>query len=265
VTHSSTSKMFNSNLPWQLDHNRYVVLGVPRSGTQLTEAFIKYSLSKKYDDVVSLQEIFTMQACMVNTIKLEDGKLRIYNESNVKFPDVPNVARERLNIIADVSTEQSLTCRVFLDDRMASKSFVEGINYLQDLNFKFVYVERNFEHKIISAMFAKKSFIFSTYRNEMKLHIDIDELKSFIMARYMIEQQHKKIIDRLIEYDTINYDTLAKKADQLDEYERHLAFGIYRVKQLALDPYEQIVNAKEVKKVFAEFYPKLVELASQLL
>lgn len=260
MTHS-----FTSNLPWNLAHHRYAVLGVPRSGTQLTEAFVNYSLSKKHDDVVSLQEIFTVQACLINTIKLEDGKLRIYNESDVKFPDVARVARERLDIIADSSPSQPLTCRVFLDDRMASKSFVEGITYLEDLGFKFVYVERSFEHKIISAMFAKKSFIFSTYRNKMMLHIDIDELKSFVVARYMIEQQHKKIINRMIDYDVVDYDTMAAKADALDDHERQLAFGIFREKQLALDPYEQIVNAEEVKKVFTEFYPKLVELSSTLL
>lgn len=257
--------MFNTNLPWDLSHNRYAVLGVPRSGTQLTEAFVNYSLSKKYDDVVSLQEIFTAPACLVNTIKLEEGKLRIYDGSTVVFADVAKVAKERLDLISQVNPDQPLVCRVFLDDRMASKSFVDGINYLKDLNFKFLYVERNFEHKIISAMFAKKSFIFSTYRNKMMLDIDIDELKSFIMARYMIEQQHKKIINKMIEYDVVQYDALVAKADTLDEHERHLAFGIYRVKQLALDPYEQIINAEEVKKVFTEFYPKLVELATQLL
>jgi hypothetical protein len=257
--------MFNTQLPWSLDHHRYVVLGVPRSGTQLLEAFINYSLSKQHTDVVSLQEIFTVQACLVNTIKSESGKLRIYNESDVTFPNVARVAKERLDIIASADSVQALTCRVFLDDRMASKSFVEGINYLKDLNFKFVYIERSFEHKIISAMFAKKSFIFSTYRNNMMLDIDIDELKSFVVARYMIEQQHKKIIDNLIQYDTVDYDTVVSKADGLNEDERKLAFGIYREKQLALDPYEQIVNASEVKEVFTDFYPKLISLASQLL
>lgn len=256
---------FTNSLPWNLAHHRYAILGVPRSGTQLTEAFINYSLSKKYDDVVSLQEIFTVQACLINTIKLENEKLRIYNESNVKFPDVAKVARERLNLIANASSMQPMTCRVFLDDRMSSVSFLEGINYLKKLDFKFVYVERSFEHKIISAMFAKKSFIFSTYRNEMMLSINIDELKSFVIARYLIEQHHKQIINKMIDYDTIDYHALVSKADVLDDHEKQLAFGIFKEKQLALDPYEQIINAEEVKKVFTEFYPKLVELSSTLL
>jgi len=257
--------MFNSNLPWDLEHHRYVILGVPRSGTQLTEAFVNYSLSNKYNDVVSLQEIFTVQAGLVHTIALENGKLKIYNKPAATFNTMSDVAKERLDIISKANMSQALTCRVFLDDRMASIGFADGINYLTNLGFKFLYVERSFEHKVISAMFAKKSFIFSTYRNTMMLNVDIDELKSFIVSRYLIEQQHKKIIDSMITYDTVEYDTLIAKSDNLSDAEREKAFGIYREKQLSIDPYDQIVNADEVKKVFEDFYPKLIELSNQLL
>jgi hypothetical protein len=54
-------------------------------------------------------------------------------------------------------------------------------------------------------------------------------------------------------------------AETLSDSEKELAFGIFKEKQLPLDPYEQIINAEEVREVFTTFYPKLVSLAGQLL
>lgn len=258
--------MFDSNLPWNLDHHRYAVLGVPRSGTQLLEAFVKYSLSKKDNRVTDLQEIFTAQACLVNTLTLENNLVKIHNGSDVKLYDAMKVSRERLELVRQADRSQPLTCRVFLDNRMSSLSFSDGIKYLQDLDFNFVYVNRRFDHKILSGVFAKESFIFSTYKNNMVLNIDINELKSFIIARYLIEEQHMELMNSLIpNYHTVDYDTLVEKSNSLSDDERTLAFGIYKEKQLAIDPYEQIQNSDEVKRVFDEFYPRLQELAKTLL
>lgn len=258
--------MFDSNLPWQLDHHRYAILGVPRSGTQLLESFVKYSINNQYGDVADLQEIFTTQACLVNTLTLVDNKISITNGSNVNAYDALNVSRERLKLIEQADIAQPLTCRVFLDNRMSSISFTDGIKYLQKLNFKFVYINRRFDHKILSALFAKESFIFSSFKNDMVLKIDIDELKSFIVARYLIEEQHIKILKYLIpEYHIVDYDGLSAKAHNLDAEEQKKAFGLFTVKQLANDPYTQIENSNEVKQVFADFYPKLQGLAQELL
>lgn len=257
--------MIQESLPWNLTHNRYAILGVPRSGSQLTESLVNYSLSKKFDDVVSLQEIFTAQAALFNTIKLRDGKLYFEDAANISLSEVPAKNRERLELISKAGNEQAITCRVFLDDRMASKSFQEGLNYLKDNGFHFIYVNRSFEHKIISAMFAKKSFIFNREKNTMMLHIDIEELKSFIIARYLLEEQNKRVMDKLISYDVVEYDSLTTMAKNLSESEKELAFGIFKNKQLPLDPYEQIINADEVKEVFSIFYPKLIDLCSELL
>ena len=258
--------MLTENLPWNLPHKRYAVLGVPRSGTQLAEAFTNYSLNKKYGDVVSLQEIFTTQAALFNTIELNDGKLSFSEApTDVSLGSVPAIMEERLKRIAMADGTQPLTCRMFLDDRMAIRSFPEGLRYLLNLDFHFIYVNRSFEHKIISGIFAKKSFIFNRQKNTMKLHIDIEELKSFIIARYMIEQQNKKVLNKCTDYLEVNYDDLTAMAEGLSPEEREHAFGIFKEKQLALDPYEQILNASEVKEVFEVFYPKLQELAAELL
>ncbi len=258
--------MFDTDLPWQLSHHRYAVLGVPRSGTQLLESFVKYSLSKQYDDVADLQEIFTTQACLVNTLTVTDNKVKIIDGSNVKAYDALKVSKERLELLKSIDNSQSLTCRVFLDNRLSSISFTDGIKYLQDLDFKFVYINRSFEHKILSGWFAKESFIFSTFKNTMVLNIDIDDLKSFIITRYLIEEHHLKVVKKLIkEIDVVNYDSLVSKTESLSDDEKLKAFGIFTNKQLPIDPYEQIENAEEVKKVFAEFYPKLQNLAISLL
>lgn len=258
--------MFNTSLPWSLDHHRYAVLGVPRSGTQLLESFIKYSLSKKYTDVIAMQEIFSIQAVLVHTLALEDKRIKVHDHADVPFYDMMKASKERLEIIKSADMTQPLVCRVFLDDRMGSLGFVDGINYLQQLGFKFVYIDRRFDHKILSGVFAKESFIFNGIKNTMTLNINVDDLKSNIIARYLIEQHHYALMQKLIpEYEVVEYDSLVEKANALSDSERQKAFGMYKEKQLPLDPYEQIENSEEVKQVFAEFYPKLQSLATQLL
>lgn len=258
--------MFDTNLPWNLDHHRYAVVGVPRSGTQLLESFVKYSLTKKYGDVTDLQEIFTTQAALVNTLSLDNNRVSISKGSDVKVYDAMRVSKERLELIKQADRTQPLTCRVFLDNRMSCIGFKDGLRYLQDLDFKFVYINRRFDHKILSFIFAKESFIFSTVKNSMVLHIDTDELKTIIIARYLIEEHHKKMMDSVLsDYQTVDYDTLTSKTESLDEEEKKQAFGIFTNKQLAIDPYEQVENSDEVKQVFNEFYPKLQELSSSLL
>jgi hypothetical protein len=258
--------MFDTNLPWNLDHHRYAVLGVPRSGTQLLESFIKYSLSTKHSNVVAMQEIFTIQAAMLNTILLEDGLITVRDYSSVHAHDMLSAAKERLELIKNADASQPMVCRVFLDDRMGSLIFPEGIKYLQQLNFKFVYINRRFDHKILSGIFARESFIFSSIKNTMTLTVDIDDLKSVIIARHLLEQHHLKLMQRLIpEYYVVEYDSLVEKAKCLSPNEREAAFGIYKEKQLPIDPYEQIENSEEVKQVFAEFYPKLQSLTDMLL
>lgn len=258
--------MFDTNLPWNLQHHRYAVLGVPRSGTQLLESFVKYSLSKRYDDVTDLQEIFTTQACLVNTLTVENNKVRISEGSNVNAYDALKVSKQRLELLKTIDSSQALTCRVFLDNRMSSIGFADGIKYLQDLDFKFVYIDRNYEHKILSGWFAKESFIFSTFKNTMVLNIDVDDLKSFIISRYLVEEHHYKVVKKLIkDFDIVTYESLVSKTEVLSSDEKEQAFGKFRNKQLPNDPYEQIENKEEVKKLFTEFYPKLQELAASLL
>jgi hypothetical protein len=256
--------MFNNDLPWNIEHHRYAVLGVPRSGTQLLESFIKYSLSKKDSNVMAMQEIFSVTEALRSTILLEDGLLRMANQSgNI---NMMVAAKDKLETIKNGDPNQALVCRAFLDTGLNSVGFSESVNFLQTLNFKFVYINRRFDHKILSGMFAMKSFIFNEIKNPMSLTIDIDDLKTFIMYRYLIEQHHLKLMKLLIpEFHVVEYDSLVEKANNLSPVEREKAFGIYKEKQLPLDPYEQVENSEEVKKVFDEFYPKLQSLTDMLL
>lgn len=256
--------MIQESLPWNLPHNRYAILGVPRTGSQLTESLVNYSLSKKFDDVVSLHEIFTSQSALFQTVTLQDGKLSIEDAAVTPLWEVPAKNAQKLDLIAKAGHEQALTCRMFLDDRMAMKSFREGLIYLKETGFHFIYVNRSFEHKIISGIFAKKSFIFNRKKNPMMLHIDIEELKTSIIGRYILEEQNRRIMDKLISYEIVEYDSLIPMIENLSESEKRLAVGIFEEKQLPLDPYEQILNADEVREVFATFYPKLIKLVDEL-
>lgn len=256
--------MFNNDLPWNLDHHRYAVLGVPRSGTQLLESFIKYSLSKKDSNVAALQEIFSVMDAMRSTILLEDGILGMANQTNVT--NLMAAAKDKLETLKKGNPNQALVCRAFLDTGMNSLGFTDSIMYLQDLNFKFVYINRRFDHKLLSGMFAMDSYIFNGVKNTKILTIDTNQLKTFIMYRYLVEQHNLKLMKVLIpEYHIVEYDSLVEKANNLSPMERQEAFGIYKEKQLPLDPYEQITNSEEVKKVFDEFYPKLQSLTNMLL
>jgi hypothetical protein len=207
-----------------------------------------------------------MFSVLQSTILLEDGLLRMTDQTVDVSTNMMAAAKARLEIIKNGNPNQALVCRAFLDTGMNSIGFAEGIDFLQNLNFKFVYINRRFDHKILSGLFAAESFIFNRIKNTMTINIDIDHLKTFIISRYLIEQHHIKVFKRLIpEFHVVEYDSLVEKANDLSPDEREAAFGVYKEKQLPLDPYEQVENSEEVKKVFAEFYPKLQSLRDMLL
>lgn len=264
-------------LPWNLPHHRYCVVGVARSGTQLTESLLNYSISKQFDDVVTLEDFMNFNTAYFANLEIDennrlsfnmvtdgDGKLKMAANRNVE--QLPAIGKDWIDKVSRADPTQPMTCRIFLDDRLTFLSLVDGLEFLKKQNFKFVYVNRNFEHKMLSAYFSKKTMIFRSGKNSAVLNVDIPELKTMILGRYLMEEHNKRVMTNIVgSHIVVEYDELTAMAAHLDETEKKLAFGIFNEKQLPLDPYEQIVNADEVKEVFATFYPNLVNLSSQLL
>lgn len=264
-------------LPWNLPHHRYCVVGVARSGTQLTESLLNYSISKQFDDVVTLEDFMNFNTAYFANLEIDennklsfnmvtdgDGKLKMAANRNVE--QLPAIGKDWIDKVSRADPTQPMTCRIFLDDRLTFLSLVDGLEFLKKQNFKFVYVNRNFEHKMLSAYFSKKTMIFRSGKNSAVLTVDIPELKTMILGRYLMEEHNKRVMTNIVgSHIVVEYDELTAMAAHLDETEKKLAFGIFNEKQLPLDPYEQIVNADEVKEVFATFYPNLVNLSSQLL
>lgn len=256
--------MFNNNLPWDLPHHRYAVLGIPRSGSQLFESFIKYSLSKKYDNVTDLQEIFTAHSPLTHTMYTENGLIKIKEGSDLYFWNAKKVSHENLEMIRNSDRNQPFTCRIFIHNNNSNYNITDSIRYAQELDFKFVYINRSFEHTMLSLVFATESFIWNKVKNPNKITVDIYQLKTMLASTYMYLALNKRLLDSMIEYDEVSYEDIVNSANNLSEEERIKAYGVFREKQLALDPYEQIVNADEVKEVFAVFYPKVQELVENL-
>jgi len=262
-------------LPWNLSHHRYCVLGVPRSGTQLTESLLNYSIGKKFDGGVPLEDFFSFNSAYFFNIEIdENNKLsfEMMTDSNGKMSSsrnvemLPAIGQDWIEKIQRADPAQPMTCRVFLDDRLTFLSVTASLELLKKLDFKFVYVNRNFEHKILSTYFSKKTMIFRSGKNSNSLSVDIPELKSMIIGRYLLEEHNKKIMTNIVgSHIVVEYDELTSMAAHLDESEKKLAYGVFNEKQLPLDPYDQIVNADEVREVFTTFYPNLVNLSTQLL
>jgi hypothetical protein len=264
-------------LPWNLTHHRYCVVGVARSGTQLTEALLNYSIGKTFDGVVTLEDFMNFNTAYFANLDIDDnnklsfkmvtdadGKLKMAANRNVE--QLPALGKDWIDKVSRADPTQPLTCRIFLDDRLTFISLVDGLEFLKKQNFKFVYVNRNFEHKILSSYFAKKTMIFRSGKNSAVLTVDIPELKTMILGRYLMEEHNKRVMTNIVgSHIVVEYDELVSMAANLDESEKKLAFGIFNEKQLPLDPYEQIANSDEVKEVFATFYPNMVNLSSQLL
>jgi len=265
------------SLPWNLQHHRYCVVGVARSGTQLTESLLNYSISKKFDDVVTLEDFMNFNTAYFANLDIDDngklsfkmvtdsqGKMKMAADRNVE--QLPAIGKDWIDKVSRADPMQPLTCRIFLDDRLTFISLVDGLEFLKKQNFKFVYVNRNFEHKMLSSYFAKKTMIFRSGKNSAFLEVDIPELKTMIVSRYLMEEHNKKVMTNIVgSHIVVEYDELTSMAAHLNESEKNLAFGIFNEKQLPLDPYEQIANADEVREVFATFYPNLVNLSSHLL
>jgi hypothetical protein len=262
-------------LPWDLPHHRYCVVGVPRSGTQLTEALLNYSISKKFADSVPLEDFLTYQSAYFFNIDIDDNNKLSFSmttDSNGKMKTdrtvemLPAIGQDWIEKIQRADRTQPMTCRVFLDDRLTFLSVAASLELLKKLDFKFVYVNRNFEHKILSTYFSKKTMIFRSGKNSAVLTVDIPELKTMILGRYLMEEHNKRVMTNIVgSHIVVEYDELTSMAAHLDEDEKKLAYGVFNEKQLPLDPYDQIVNADEVREVFETFYPNVVNLSSQLL
>lgn len=263
------------SLPWDLPHHRYCVVGVPRSGTQLTESLLNYSINKKFGDSVPLEDFLSYQSAYFFNIDIDENNklsIEVTTDSNGKMTSnrnaemLPAIGQEYIERITRADPTQPLTCRIFLDDRLTFLSLAAGLEFLTKMDFKFIYVNRNFEHKLLSTYFAKKTMIFRSGKNHNMLTVDIPELKSMMIVRYLMEEHNKKVMTNIVgNHIVVEYDELVSMTAHLDEFEKKLAFGIFNEKQLPLDPYDQIVNADEVREVFATFYPNLISLSSQLL
>ena len=256
--------MFNNNLPWDLPHHRYAVLGIPRSGSQLFESFIKYSLKQKDETAVDLQEIFTAHNPLIHTIYNEEGVIKSEVGSTVDFWNAKKVSHSNLEMIRNSNPNQPMTCRIFLHNNNSNYNFADSIKYAKELNFKFVYINRSFEHTMLSLVFANESFIWNKTKNTAKLNIDVDQLKTMIASAYIYMTLNKRVLDSLTEYDEVSYENIVDAANTLSTEEKTKAYGVFVEKQLPLDPYEQILNVDEVKDVFRNFYPKVKEMAENL-
>jgi len=251
------------------------VVGVPRSGTQLTESLLNYSINKKFGDSVPLEDFLSYQSAYFFNIDIDENNklsIEVTTDSNGKMTSnrnaemLPAIGQEYIERITRADPTQPLTCRIFLDDRLTFLSLAAGLEFLTKMDFKFIYVNRNFEHKLLSTYFAKKTMIFRSGKNHNMLTVDIPELKSMMIVRYLMEEHNKKVMTNIVgNHIVVEYDELVSMTAHLDEFEKKLAFGIFNEKQLPLDPYDQIVNADEVREVFASFYPNLISLSSQLL
>lgn len=261
---SINNSMFNNNLPWDLPHHRYAVLGIPRSGSQLFESFIKYSLSKKHDNVTDLQEIFTAHLPLIYTIYNENGIVKSRLGSDVEFWNAKQASHCNLELIRNSDPAQAMTCRIFLHNNNSNYNFADSINYAKELNFKFVYINRSFENTMLSLVFANESFIWNKTRNDNRLNIDTTQLKTMMASALIYETLNKRVLDDIADYEQVNYEDIVTAANHLSDDEKSKAYGIFVEKQLAPDPYEQIENAEEVKNVFDTFYPKIQDLVSKL-
>lgn len=256
--------MFNNDLPWDLPHHRYAVLGIPRSGSQLFESFIKYSLSKKDETAVDLQELFTAHNPLIHTIYNEEGVIKSKVGSTINFWDAKKVSQSNLEMVRNSDINQAMTCRIFLHNNNSNYNFADSIRYAQELDFKFVYINRSFENTMLSLVFANESFIWNKTKNTTKLKVDTDQLKTMMAGALIYETLNKRVLDSMTDYDEVSYESIVDAANSLSEEEKTKAYGVFVEKQLPVDPYEQILNVDEVKDVFANFYPKVKEMAENL-
>lgn len=256
--------MFNNSLPWDLPHHRYAILGLPRAGTQLFESFIKYSLHKKDDRVTDLQEIFTAHSPLTHTMYTENGLVKLKEGSDLYIWNARKASLDNLEMIRNSDPSQPFTCRIFLQNNNSNFNITDSIRFAKELDFKFVYINRAFEKVMLSLMFANESFIWNKAKNTSKLTIDIYQLKTIMASTYISLTINKQLINSMIDYTEVNYEDIVNTANDLSDEEKIKAYGVYKEKQLPLDPYEQVENVDEVKDVFNTFYPKLQTLTETL-
>ena len=139
------------SLPWNLQHHRYCVVGVARSGTQLTEALLNYSIGKKFDGVVTLEDFMNFNTAYFANLDIDDngklsfkmvtdsqGKMKMAADRNVE--QLPAIGKDWIDKVSRADPMQPLTCRIFLDDRLTFISLVDGLEFLKKQNFKYKFI-----------------------------------------------------------------------------------------------------------------------------
>lgn len=189
---------------------RTCILSLPRSGSQYCEKLIS-SLS---NGATELNEFF--HSWIATDYYIEDGILTI-GEATQGEPALklhPEF-KHRIELLSNANPSQNFTIRMFLLTTFDKDNLSYIVQELSKINFKFVYLERNFRDIVKSFGVAASSWMSGhpvwVINSELPncLTVKIEETKALTDIFYESYLKRKELLSMLnIPYSTVRYDNL---------------------------------------------------------
>jgi hypothetical protein len=263
--------------------HRTCIIGLPRSGSQLCEKLVAGQYNKtlilgllfdalKYTTYDNSGIITRTSTNLHGKIQLsigqylQDTKFEAYKLNTViedmlaTYASINSIShdwKERLRNIGDLDRNTPVTIRLFLDNMEELSLYKEIVMQLQNLGFKFLSLEREFEAQVLSHLIA---------RNYSMVHKDIFTINSAILQPVLIPSNlltsrmiesvavtklkwstYMKMINVPIKF--VNYETMLFDLEGI----YNCAFKVAGHKTISGDPYNWIINADEIRQLLQPF------------
>lgn len=239
-----------------LKHHRWCVFGMPRTGSHLLEYQLHKHLNEVYGDSAKLGELFHPFSIRDTEVYLEGDTIisndRDYDAGEFQSVNFWEEVYRKIGLLSQADNFQPLSCRFFYGEQYIFLGLEKTISILQENNFKFIRLDRDFEKRLISYYFAKTNDNWRYSKNENKLFVDISRMRRYIFQTVHTELDYESQLPKF-EYIKMDYDDIPKDGAGKN------------VKVLPDDPYEHIENAAEVKQLFDEYYPKVRDTLRELI
>jgi predicted DNA-binding protein YlxM (UPF0122 family) len=226
-----------------MNGHRICIICLPRSGSQLCEI-----LSGEKHSSLQLGEYF-------ENWNRSEYIIDEYNTIRLKnFASIPTNFQlfegfeERLNLLKNTNTNQSLTLRIFLMDQYNKDTLSNIIIELKNIGFEFITLKRDIKEQLLSYMVAR-TYVKNVFGINSGINqpvyinlIKFNKVLTHIYDSHLLWEKNLSLVLHNIEYQKVNYESI--HVDMENIY--NTKFKYQGEKSIKGDPFDLIINKEEV-------------------
>jgi hypothetical protein len=226
-----------------MNGHRTCIICLPRTGSQLCE-----KLSGEIKTSFQLGEYFENWN-RSEYIADDANNIRLKN-----FASIPSNFKlfqgfeERLDLLKNTNTNQSLTLRIFLMDQYDKDTLSDIIIELKNIGFEFITLTRDIKEQLLSYMIAR-TYVKNVFgiNSEINQPVYIDLMKlnkvlTHIYDSHLLWEKNLSVILHNIEYQTVIYESIHSDMENI----YNTKFKYQGEKSIKGDPFDLIINKEEV-------------------